>query len=543
MSSDVLPEPGTGLSLTRRAALKGFKELFWTVNFYPYVLSRDDPVILAAIDYQNVYIYQVTDKEECGLQCLHVFKQPQHTAKTTAETKNSWMNCSTWCYTDDQEPLLAIAGESGHVSIYHAMTGRLVHTLVGHSNGTVNDLSTHPKYPWIIASASLDHSIRVWDLRRADKPALSTCVAICGHNTGHVAGLVTIDWHHSGRYIVSGGYDHRVCVWTLPDFAPMSEFWYEISKEGRKRSRDEVRVIHYPHFATSAIHGDYVDNVIFLGDLIISRAAAENKIVLWSITGFHSAKEPPPEITTVKGQEHLETKNGFRRRTDLGIDDDFTRADNDYASPEVYRRCLELSNPDSSSIYWRYSVRKPSKLFPDVRPILTVGNHLSQIRHWDIQALIEGHDGSGLGARKPAQNKALARQKKKGIAEPIRKMNRTNTKRAGSDTSHQALSNDISREASAELLTHQAADSGTDSPAQGSDYSEAKERNRVKYPLHGTGKELPAHKQSNEASDMKFFTSRAIDWSVCGQWCVAVGEMPVQGEPQGGIILYSVKTV
>lgn len=503
-----------GLHHIRRAVIKGFKHQFWSVKFYPYILREDDPVIFAAISFTTVCIYEAKS-EGSGLRCLLTCQRPPAPEK---EFESGWLNCCTWCFINEEEPLLALAGESGHISIIDAFSGKLVHTLVGHSNGTVNELVTHPDYPYLIASASIDHSIRVWDLRRASVSALSTCITICGHSMGHTAGLVTLDWHHTGRYLVSGGYDHRICVWTLPDYAESSPFWHEISYEGRKRSRDEVRVIHYPHFVSSAIHGDYVDTVRFLGDLVLSRAAQENKVVLWSITGFHSANHPPPSITAPKGPEYLETKNGFRRNAFMRIDDNSQTTDKKYSTPELYHRCLEFENKDSTSIYWRFGVRKPSKLFPHVRPLLTVGNHGSNIRHWDIQALIEGHEGAGFPTKS-------AGKYKKTITEPVSK-----------NTSKHVAGRSVSEFSGASV-------SGGSSSTEAADRSHSHERNMKRFALNDAEAKLLPHRQLDESKDMNRFSARAIDWSICGQWCVAVGELPnAQGVPTGGIILYSITT-
>lgn len=515
MANDHSESQRQALHFTRRAIIKGYKHQFWSVKFYPFVLEEDDPVIFAAISYTNICIYEANNNEQSGLKCLLTCQRPPAPDK---EYESSWLNCCTWCFVNQKEPWLAIAGESGHISIIDAFTGRLVHTLVGHSNGTVNELVTHPKYAYIIASASIDHSIRIWDLRRASTPASSTCVTICGHSTGHTAGLVTLDWHHTGRYIVSGGYDHRICIWTLPDYDDSSLFWHEISYEGRKRSRDEVRVIHYPHFVSSAIHGDYVDTVHFLGDLILSRAAQENKIVLWSIVGFHSADCPPPATTAPKGQDHLETKNGFRRDPLMRIDDNSLTADNRYSSPELYRRCLEFENKDSTSIYWRFGVRKPSTLFPRVRSLLSAGDHRSHIRHWDLQALIEGHEGAGFPA-------SSASRSRKGITEPFEKQ----------------VTNGTANRAVSEYSTDSA--SGGSSTTETLDKSDGTARNMKKYALHDPDYRILPHKQLDESKDMPGFSARAIGWSICGRWCAAVGELPISPKVvNGGIILYSVRS-
>lgn len=54
-------------------------------------------------------------------------------------------------------------------------------------------------------------------------------------------------FHHTGRYLLSGGLDCIVNLWCLPQLPD------------RNSGSDRVTVLHYPHFSTSAVHSNFVD--------------------------------------------------------------------------------------------------------------------------------------------------------------------------------------------------------------------------------------------------------------------------------------------
>ena len=493
--------------------IKGGPSQFWDVKFYPYLVEPDDPTIFAVVGSFVVHVCQLTCEENSRLRVIATYSRDED----RLDTINS-INCCTWCYIEQDDPLLAIAGESGHVQVIKPMTSELSFTLVGHGVGTVNDLATHPIYPWIIASASIDGSIRIWDLRRASNKALSTCVVICGHSLAHKEGLLSISWHDCGRYLVSGGFDHKICVWTVPDFDPQSSFWHEISQEGRKRSSDEVRIIYYPHFISAAIHAEYVDAVMFWDDFVLSKAAKEHKIVLWRITGFNSALPPPPTSTAPKSQEHLETRNGFMRTARVSIDDDVFEDENEKSTITApFSRLLEFKNEHSTLFYMRFGLLRPNQMFPDLHTVLSAGDTFSKLRHWDLERLI-----SGYGTEPQPSPFATAAQRSKGTARPISKDSSTS-----------------SREPSAVF-------SASEDPREGSTGATSlsseqlrleqgqRQRNREKHQLHDFEKGVQHHAQNDESNNFAEFRIRGVAWSVCGRWCVAVGEAPTPG--RGGLL-------
>ena len=154
----------------------------------------------------------------------------------------------------------------------------------------------------------------------------------------------------------------------------------------------------------------------------------------------------------------------------------------------------------------RFGIRKSSRLFPDIQPILTTGDHYSNIRLWDLQALTDGHHGSDIS--KP----------RKSLVEPAVKL-----RKALSTVSEQDGSRENSVDSSIDGSTSRTGSTATPAPNTTA-HQESGGRNRDKYSLHGPEKLLKPHVEIPETKNHIRFTTRAIDWSVCGQYCVLAGE-------------------
>jgi polycomb protein EED len=386
---------------------------FWDAKFYPFNRSPEAPYIFSISNVKNIMVCRLMPEKGSEVESLRVFSLDKDDRFTEHHCS------STWAYIDPERPLLLSAGDSGVIAVFDVIAGGLKTSLLGHGQGTINDLATNPKYPWIVASASQDTSIRIWDLRRWDQKHTTPCVVICGHGGGHKESLLSVSWHDSGRYLISGAHDNKICVWTIPDLSPDSHFWKEISPAQRKCSQDEVRVIVYPHFSTVAIHANFVDCVRFYGDLIISKAAEEHRIVLWSMTGFNSRLEPPEPILAPKTGEHLETRNGFMKRLDVdqktGVQT--ITVQEAYSETAPYKRLLEFSSPATGTFFIRFDILKPSILHPDLHPMLAIGNTISQVFFWDLESIEIGYHPS----TKQKKRIPPPPPKKKGIATRINK--------------------------------------------------------------------------------------------------------------------------
>ncbi|KEF57688.1 uncharacterized protein A1O9_05606 [Exophiala aquamarina CBS 119918] len=504
---------------------------FYDIKFYPYAPPPNDEPIFAMVSQKKVYIGRLSLSDQSLITMHHELVDEQE----ENDPNSLGLNSCTWCYIDQQGPLLAVAGGSGQLKLINALEGTIFATLTGHGYGTINDMATHPFYPWIVATASMDKSLRIWDIRRHANPHDSPTIIICGQATGHCEGVLTVSWHPCGRYIITGGHDERVCVWTLPDLGDKSTFWQEISATRRERSSHEVRTIYYPHFVSSAVHSNFVDCIRFFGDLVISKAANESKIVIWRITGFDSRRPPPNSDTSPKTEEHLDTRNGFIRKAIRENDGGIVTVEvaPEYRGDPLYERILELETPKSEQFYLRFGVLMPSTNYPDRHPMLAFGNTLSELRFWDLERLSLGHAGDG---NKPT---LVARKSHKGTARPVRPSDRLSRLSSTPQLRESPLSTTSYNSSSA--WPRQNSTEATSEISDEITAPQGLERDREKYPLHEPHKPIKAHAKIS-LIELQFknmaFTTRAADWSPCGKWCVVVGESAGSDAGVGGFAVF-----
>ncbi|OAR03049.1 hypothetical protein LLEC1_06282, partial [Akanthomyces lecanii] len=257
---------------------------FFDVKFCPYQPLDRDPVFAAVVICK--LSSDTGDANPCSI--LSVIRDNDADASGC---------CCTW--TKDPAtgaPYICIGGVDAKVKIYDVRSGTLVNCFYGHG-GDVNDLATSPIDSSIIASASNDTSIRIWSVDKKFEGQPCLCI-LAGE--GHSWNLLSLSFHDTGRYLLSGGHDQVINLWTMPKL-PTEPVVTPLQ-------------VHYPHFSTSAVHSGIVDwyearayllppqqdtnvfhapSVSFFGDYILSRACHDNVIVLWRIEGF-SSQGPPP---------------------------------------------------------------------------------------------------------------------------------------------------------------------------------------------------------------------------------------------------------
>ena len=504
------------------------RHIFYDVKFYPYHTSSTTAPIFVLVGNREIVICRPSSTRDEGLPRINVFRDLEPVPENWTIHSSSILNSCAWNFVEQSQPLISVAGPSGLIKVLDALTGELFSTLVGHG-AEINDLATHPLYPWILASASGDHSIRIWDLRRRIERGENACLIICGHGHGHKEPVLTCAWHSSGAYLVSGGQDHMICIWIIPDLAPNGSSFNPLQKPPKaSRSSGETRVIHYPHFATSAVHSNYVDCASFYGDLILSKAAEENKIVLWMVTGLNSKASPPSPESAPGTNTFQDTRSGF-------FPQKACLEDSQQPKIPLFSRLLEFQVPSAELFYMRFSLLMPSRAHPHLHPVLAIGNTKTKIFFWDLTGLEVGHDGGMTSSNEEDKFKRPDNKSKRKAGDSFGR--RTVEGYSASDfRSESPLASSSRRSSSVVTTTNassptiftpqdpEASTTGT-SPALFDVSTEASNilPRMNKYRINDPSTPLPAH-FSHTPNVNYHLLSRQAAWSPCGRWCVIAGE-------------------
>ena len=163
---------------------------------------------------------------------------------------------------------IAMGGKSNSIFLYTINNNseddpEKIEELIGHKND-INELKFLSKQNNILLSASSDSTIRIWDVTKLK------LLCIYGGPFGHPSHVLTIDFHHSEKFLASAGFDQVVMFWDM-------EFVF--NKYNEKKNLMKVQLKTKPFFE-SLVHENYIDTVKFLGDLVLSKST-NGVILLW----------------------------------------------------------------------------------------------------------------------------------------------------------------------------------------------------------------------------------------------------------------------
>ncbi|PSS25870.1 hypothetical protein M430DRAFT_134729 [Amorphotheca resinae ATCC 22711] len=450
---------------------------FWSVKFYPYTEPGVDPVF-AAVGGKHILVCRLpsTAKEGTSIEVIQsvLDEEPDSDHFACVWTKD--LSTGT--------PLLCVAGDNAKILIINALTGQLHRTLAGHG-GAINDLAISPINPQILASASDDLTVRIWSLDPAHEK--EPCAAILAGD-GHREKVLTISFHVSGRYLLSGGVDHIINLWVLPEFPD--------SNTGTNKATR----IHYPHFSTSEVHSGIVDCVAFHNDLILSKCHDEECIVLWAISGFSSANPPPSPLSAPTTHDSArDTRSAFTSPT---------------SNPNTlqYTRLLQFAVPDSNIMFMRFGLYPGSATS---NPVLAMCNTASKVFFWDLARLEEYHDFlTNLTAAGTNPTDANTPPRPSFLV-PFRHRNR------GPSALSRVRDTSPTDSTSTDSHSHSHTNTDTNNPPH------SLETWAKRYAIGDPFEDLAAHKE--EVVKGLGFVGRQIAWSRGGEWCVVVGSAGVIG--------------
>ncbi|CAK9225721.1 unnamed protein product [Sphagnum troendelagicum] len=216
--------------------------------------------VFASAGCNRVTVYQCLT-EGGAVAVLHAFID---------EDKEEEFYTVSWAVGDNGSPLLACSGSNGVIRIVDCGKGSFLKSFIGHGD-SVNELRTQTLKPCLIASASKDESVRLWNVNTG------VCILIFAGAGGHRNEVLSVDFHPSDILkIASCGMDNTIKIWSLKEFwsyVEMSFTWSEIP------SKFPTKYVQFPLF-NALVHSNYVDCTRWLGDFILSKSV-DNEIVLW----------------------------------------------------------------------------------------------------------------------------------------------------------------------------------------------------------------------------------------------------------------------
>lgn len=188
---------------------------------------------------------------------------------------------------DNHQWWICVAGKKGVVRVINMQQGSVIKSLTGHGEA-INDLKIHPRDSALVLSASKDESLRLWNLRTG------VTVAMFAGLKGHRGEVLFVDFDATGRRFASCGIDNSIRIWDVDadiklvdtivksheaaDAGAEDGYTYA-DKKGKKQSW-QMRTCQFPYFVTTKVHEHYVDCVMWVGDLLLSKSI-HNRILLW----------------------------------------------------------------------------------------------------------------------------------------------------------------------------------------------------------------------------------------------------------------------
>ncbi|CAL2038886.1 unnamed protein product [Caenorhabditis brenneri] len=195
---------GKPYHFTKQYAEKS-KTPFYGCAFNQFV-KFPDAQILATVTTTFLHLYELPIKQKTIIK--------RDSARIILENRDDFYSVA-WCQQPSDIPgipmtKLVVGGETGRMYVVDYETMTVDRELTG-LRGMCNEIRTHPVFPSIIAAASNDRTVQVYDIR-CDAPLF-----ICGGRNVHSDKSMSVDWSPNGSHLVDSGYDHKVFLWNFSE--------------------------------------------------------------------------------------------------------------------------------------------------------------------------------------------------------------------------------------------------------------------------------------------------------------------------------------
>ncbi|XP_074669550.1 DNA excision repair protein ERCC-8 isoform X1 [Strix aluco] len=171
--------------------------------------------------------------------------------------------------------LIAVGTKSPKVQLCDLKSGSCCHILQGHKQ-EVLAVSWSPRHEYVLATASADSRVKLWDVRRASG-CLSTLDQHNGEksqasseaaNTAHDGRVNGLCYTSDGLYLLTVGTDHRMRLWNSSTGENTLVNYGKIRNESRKAVKCTVSNGCNPEFAFVPCASTIAVYAVFTGELI-----------------------------------------------------------------------------------------------------------------------------------------------------------------------------------------------------------------------------------------------------------------------------------